>query len=948
MATPQELADKIKQIEGTLSKLNAREQAYYQGILRDLKANTAELEKFETLFRDVVNAADDLNNELSFISKSFRDSVAELSKQNKELSNAKNALSSISKIAQEIVYENSQGVLIEGKTLDKLEKKAKLQFQSLQIAIQSGRIRGNELKEAKASADQQQKFFEALQNIRKEQEKIKKDAGIKIFTGLEAISSAIPGLSKFSSAFQDASKAAQETAIYNQKIFGTTKGLTSEQKKEGDILNSKIKKYNKLRAAGKGISEALKEAGVSAKQVKIGEVATKSMTPLMAGLKSLGPDLAKSFGPLALLVVTIKELVGALKLIDGLTGDLAKGMNMSYHDASAMSSELNSAANASGDIFVTTKGMQESLLAINKTLGTNVMLNKEDLVTMTKFRTTAGLTNEELAGIYKLTLGTNKSLEDVTGEVLAQAKISSTRLGVALNEKEVLKEIKDVSAATTLSLGKDPELIGKAVAVAKSLGLEMSKIDAIAESLLNFQSSIESELEAELLTGRQLNLEQARYYALTNDVEGLAKEINKNLGSSAEFGKMNRLQQEAIAKSVGMNREELAKTLFIQDQLKDVSKEDVEKREELLNRLTEQYGVEGAQRELKKRSIEDLEKQASIQDRMNASVEKLREMFVAVAEALMPVFDILVDVFKIVGPIVGFIGEMVKLTIQLGKYLLPVYGVYQGIKIIQQSLVTKAVAQYSISKLQKAEDMGINAVRLYRNKIEDQGIAKKIAYNAQVLAGLIQEQGVVGLKTFALTLDDKSIAKKIVMKTYDVASFAIEKGKAIWKGIQIGYETTLNTIKRVGSLIDKGNLIVNIGKAAMGAISSLSSIPVIGWALGLAAAGTSIALGYKFLKGNDIVSPGYGKRTLMSPEGAIALNDKDTIIAGTDLGGKNKSKIQESTSITSSNINIQPLVDEMVAVRAILTSILNKEGNVSIDGNLVGKTLALAEYRTGS
>ena len=92
MATPQELADKIRQIEGTLSKLNAREQAYYQGILRDLKANTAELEKFETLFRDVVNAADDLNNELSYISKSFRDSVDELSKQNKELSSAKSAL----------------------------------------------------------------------------------------------------------------------------------------------------------------------------------------------------------------------------------------------------------------------------------------------------------------------------------------------------------------------------------------------------------------------------------------------------------------------------------------------------------------------------------------------------------------------------------------------------------------------------------------------------------------------------------------------------------------------------------------------------------------------------------------------------------------------------------------------------------------------------------------
>jgi len=48
------------------------------------------------------------------------------------------------------------------------------------------------------------------------------------------------------------------------------------------------------------------------------------------------------------------------------------------------------------------------------------------------------------------------------------------------------------------------------------------------------------------------------------------------------------------------------------------------------------------------------------------------------------------------------------------------------------------------------------------------------------------------------------------------------------------------------------------------------------------------------MKGNDIMSPGeggggYGKRTLLGPEGAIQLNNKDTVIAGTDLfGGASK------------------------------------------------------------
>jgi hypothetical protein len=80
----------------------------------------------------------------------------------------------------------------------------------------------------------------------------------------------------------------------------------------------------------------------------------------------------------------------------------------------------------------------------------------------------------------------------------------------------------------------------------------------------------------------------------------------------------------------------------------------------------------------------------------------------------------------------------------------------------------------------------------------------------------------------------------------------------------------------------------------MGA-SSNPSMAIGGWALVIAAAGMVAALGYFILlKGNDIMSPGgpgggYGSRTLLGPEGAIQLNNKDTVIAGTNLfGGSSK------------------------------------------------------------
>ena len=64
--------------------------------------------------------------------------------------------------------------------------------------------------------------------------------------------------------------------------------------------------------------------------------------------------------------------------------------------------------------------------------------------------------------------------------------------------------------------------------------------------------------------------------------------------------------------------------------------------------------------------------------------------------------------------------------------------------------------------------------------------------------------------------------------------------------------------------------------------------------IGVATALAAIAIGTAALKSevgseaDDLFAPpeggsGYGKRMLIGPEGAIALNNKDTVIAGTNL-----------------------------------------------------------------
>ena len=146
---------------------------------------------------------------------------------------------------------------------------------------------------------------------------------------------------------------------------------------------------------------------------------------------------------------------------------------------------------------------------------------------------------------------------------LTTEQINSSGKGAVLFG-DVLESAGNASDALALSLDASGKSLFVATAEARKLGLTLDQVDSIAESLLNFESSIAAELEAELFTGRELNLERARFFALTNDVAGLTEEIASNQDVLNAFASENRLAQNAIAKSLGLSRDELAKTIVIQ------------------------------------------------------------------------------------------------------------------------------------------------------------------------------------------------------------------------------------------------------------------------------------------------------------------------------------------------------------------------------------------------
>ena len=669
-----EIKEQIRLIKKELGQVD-----FDKKFVGGLKESNAELSK---LRRELLA----INSDVDYFAKSLGDSIQELQKSNYALSVSKKSFKSLLGIAEDFTQVLSGQVSITNEQIQQKKALVKQEFKRLDIAAKSGMLEGAQLEEVKARVEQSEEFLNAIEKVEEFQTKINNQSGVRLFDGLNEISEAIPGLGKFTSAFKDSADAARQAATDS----------AIEQGLQNDIFEAKTKQRELDKEAlksGKGLTEAaikrmgledkllgkdgkkISGAAASKKAAKLGigdddmksitKSSTKGVSGMKAGIKSLGKSLLKSLGPLYLL----KELVDAMKGIDAASSKMAKEFGMTYKSALAMNESFTNMATKSGNIFVTTKGIRETFEGINSNLGTASMMSEDMAVSFTKLRTMSGFTNEELQGISRLQLGTSKTTDEITGQFLAQAKVSALQNGVLLNEQKLLKDIGKVSAATTLSFGKQPGLISDAVSTAKSLGMELSKVDAIAGSLMDFESSITNELEAELLLNKDLNLEKARQAALNNDLATVAKEIAEQVGSSAEFAEMNRIQQEALAKAVGMNREELASTLLLQDQLKGLTEEDAKAATAKFNILKQQVGEAEAMRILEKQGVEGMNNQVGVQDKFNATVEKLKEVFVIVGNAIMPIIDMIASLFGLIGGIMKILDPIIQ-TILVGVALI--------------------------------------------------------------------------------------------------------------------------------------------------------------------------------------------------------------------------------------------------------------------------------------
>ena len=758
--------------------------------------------------------ANELKGILGQIQSYLKQSTDETSNLSNAFNKASNSLSSMVDIASKLADKQNDINEASSKEIKNLLKQLQLNKENLNVQSQS-------LRDKIAAANQdKQSLASAIQINQQEKARLdrKKASGRLTATETRTLREITSELTNQEKTFENLNSQIQESG----RLYAQTRAAIRDS--NGDIADLE-----------KNLKKALNVAEVKEGFESVKKTLSSISTPLDGILK-----------PLNIINNIIGFVVGGAQELDKQVGETAKSMDMTYEAAFQSRLEMGKFAATSGIPLANATNLLKQTNELNKALGSSVAFEnmgkalQEDVSLMGELAAKSGYTAEETNSMLKYTMATGQSAKDVMKTGMATAKVEGMKRGVILNQKEIMKDIAKSSEAIKLSVSGGGAGLVKAAAAAKALGTDLATVDKIAGSLLNFEQSIESELQAELLTGKQLNLETARQAALNGDLATVADEVAKNIGSAAEFSKMNRIQQDAIAQSVGMSRDELAKTLVEQEALQSI----------------------GA-----------------------ASMEEAKAKYdLAVAE-----------------------GREKEFLNQLGD----------------ESLA-KQFQEMSIAE-QKAESEKV-LLDMLQNELAPTmiNISKDFEKVFTTIKNIINSLG--GMKIILMAIG-AIIGAKMAM---GMASFG--------KGV-------MDSIKATRALASAEKKSA-IGSIISGAWKALGGLPVVGPILAGAAIGAGVAYLASTMTGDDVMSPGgsgggYGNRTLFGPEGAIKLNNKDTVIAGTNLFGPT-SKGDDVMSAPPGGIKVGGGGGDMAAVvnaisqlRTDLNALASRPINVSIDGTKV-------------
>jgi hypothetical protein len=199
--------------------------------------------------------------------------------------------------------------------------------------------------------------------------------------------------------------------------------------------------------------------------------------------------------------------------------------------------------------------LQTTLAQLSEEFGTMEMITVENAKNIEMMAQEMGVAGIEIVKFNKVMMDLTGASFDVATNIAQSVADLADSEGVAVGR--VMKDVA-TNAETFAKFSMDgAEGLARAAVEAAKIGGSLSEVLKVADDVLKLETSISNQFKAQVITGKQINLETARRLALEGDIEGLTREVQDIVRNVGDLQTMNVIERQSIADAIGISVREL-------------------------------------------------------------------------------------------------------------------------------------------------------------------------------------------------------------------------------------------------------------------------------------------------------------------------------------------------------------------------------------------------------
>lgn len=631
-------------IDSMLESTNILKEMLYgfSGIQNEIKQSNDALEKTISISNKIGSITESFNKiqtEIEFANKNlsqfsnnanltndiFQQTTSALKLSNQLTKSMENTrLTQIFSEVNELTKDVSSNLLNQIKEINKAEE---------------GKIKIIDLLEVEYSLTRKKQILEKELNKAIEEKNISEQSYIELqLHSIENINNLINVHKKLTKESEAHNKVLEKQESINKRIAGIISGLVG--KLPGGRYLTNMLRLDEVATGAITAKEAFSGLGTEIRALGAAISALSGTAlALIAGVGLL-------IGGFAAYLYVMKKIIELLIDMDSKIAKVGKNFTISYSEASKLRIEAQRIAKEMNLVGINTDQVIEGMTKIVDIMnGINPILFTANsvFIELTKSATILserfGISQDEISKLFKVSVALGRPFNDIVLRTVILGKN-------ILTTKESIRALANISVGVASTFKGTVDNLIMAEQKAKLLGTTLKELRNIGTGFLDIETSLRQEMEARVLTGRQIDLDPARYYTLTGQFEKLQEEILKVMGSLDDFKKMNLIQQMSLSQLFGMdvdqmseflaNAEQLQKLGISQTQLTDLQKMSADQ----LNVELEKARATG-----NAAYVEYLEKLAKEKESLEIT-ERYNDVLVKIKESLIDVLGPIADIIN--------------------------------------------------------------------------------------------------------------------------------------------------------------------------------------------------------------------------------------------------------------------------------------------------------------